>query len=111
MTDYGYIQNSPDAIKTMLQFTSPISVGMNASNQFLQFYKNGIYVPTDDKSEDPTKINHAVLLVGWGIQNNIPFWIVKNSWSPYWGEDGYFRVTLQGNDLGISEMACWVTVA
>ncbi|KAA6393681.1 MAG: putative cathepsin B5 cysteine protease [Streblomastix strix] len=30
---------------------------------------------------------HAVVLISWGVENNIPYWIVQNSWSEDWGEE------------------------
>merc|ERR1719305_1038811 len=35
---------------------------------------------------------HAVKIVGWGVDNGVKYWKVANSWNPYWGEKGYFRI-------------------
>jgi len=38
-----------------------------------------------------------VLLVGWGYDDylNKDFWLVKNSWSENWGDNGYFRLGIE----------------
>merc|ERR1711879_578726 len=35
---------------------------------------------------------HAVKVVGWGVENGVSYWKIANSWNPYWGEKGYFRI-------------------
>jgi C1A family cysteine protease len=42
-------------------------------------------------------INHAVVIVGYGVEDETKYWIVRNSWGKLWGEDGYFRI-LRGVD-------------
>ena len=36
--------------------------------------------------------DHAIKIVGWGLENGVGYWKVANSWNPYWGENGFFRM-------------------
>lgn len=51
--------------------------------------------------------NHAVLVVGFGTDTKTrePYWIVKNSWGPEWGENGYFRIRRGTDECGIESLA------
>ena len=42
----------------------------------MQFYQQGIHNP----EECDDKINHAVLIVGYGEENGVKYWIIKNQW-------------------------------
>ena len=74
-----------------------------ASTQALHDYTKGIF-------RDPTNssnINHEISVVGWGEENGVKFWNVRNSWGSYWGEDGYFRVIKGENHIGIEADCVW----
>merc|ERR1712216_620426 len=45
----------------------------------------------------------AVKMVGWGVDNGVKYWKVANSWNPYWGEKGYFRIKKGNNEGGIED--------
>ena len=52
---------------------------------------------------DQPDIDHAVLLVGYGMDQSLklPYWTIRNSWTPTFGEDGYIRVYRDGYDTPV----------
>jgi len=91
----------------------PLAVALNA--EYVQDYTSGIISPWFSFECDPTMLDHAVLIVGYGIQpdvvDNIPFWIVKNSWGSDWGENGYFRIARGSGCCGINNAVSSVVLA
>eukprot|EP01052_Picozoa_sp_SAG31_P000760 SAG31_NODE_22_length_33849_cov_13.713096_8_plen_288_part_00 len=108
------ISNLMHAVATQ----GPVAVGIDANSQFHQFYHGGYYsgnctftsgytICMGDCGKLPKDLNHAVLIVGYGDEQpgvdqcpgkadmpsgHCPYWIVKNSWGPGWGEAGYFKL-------------------
>ncbi|KAL4432911.1 hypothetical protein ABPG74_014425 [Tetrahymena malaccensis] len=72
--------------------SSPVSVLVDATTW--GNYRSGIY---NGCNQTKIQLNHAVLAVGYDSQGN---WIVKNSWSTGWGEQGYIRLA-PNNTCGI----------
>jgi C1A family cysteine protease len=66
------------ALEVALQ-DGPVTIAVDASQSSFQNYKIGIY---DDKNCKPENIDHAVLLVGYGVEKETgrKFWTIKNSW-------------------------------
>lgn len=62
---------------------NPVSIGIEVQSDF-QAYTGGVYENENCGSE----LNHGVLLVGQ--KDN--YYVVKNSWGPDWGEEGYIRI-------------------
>ena len=62
-------------------------------------YASGIYHHVSGSVEG----GHAVRIVGWGVDGGNKYWKVANSWNPYWGEQGYFRIKRGGNECGIED--------
>ncbi|KPI82686.1 putative cysteine proteinase [Leptomonas seymouri] len=83
-------ENDQEALMDAVAFEGPISVSVDASGW--SAYASGIFDECD-YSVNITQ-NHAVQLVGYGHDRAIgkSFWIIRNSWGPDWGEEGYIRL-------------------
>ena len=46
---------------------------------------------------------HAVKITGWGVEDGTKYWKIANSWNPYWGEDGFFRILRGSNECGVED--------
>ena len=57
-------------------------------------YKKGILT----SRECGTEIDHAVLIVGYGNEDGIDYWLVKNSWGTEWGDNGYIKILRDETD-------------
>ena len=89
-----------DEIKEYLYAKGPLAIALNADP--LQYYSSGI-INLTARQCDPDGMNHAVTLVGYGTDNNTPYWLVRNSWGKSWGEKGYFRVYRGSGVCGINQ--------
>jgi len=66
----------------------PLAISVDAS--LWSPYEEGIFNGCNQTDPD---IDHEVQLVGYGIDNQLgEYWLVRNSWSPFWGEEGYIRI-------------------
>eukprot|EP00354_Favella_ehrenbergii_P001782 CAMPEP_0170464246 /NCGR_PEP_ID=MMETSP0123-20130129/9048_1 /TAXON_ID=182087 /ORGANISM="Favella ehrenbergii, Strain Fehren 1" /LENGTH=244 /DNA_ID=CAMNT_0010729867 /DNA_START=226 /DNA_END=960 /DNA_ORIENTATION=+ len=68
----------------------PVSVAIQANQKVFQRYSGGVIT-----ADCGTKLDHGVLAVGYGTDTDgTPYYKVKNSWGPSWGEDGYVRLAI-----------------
>jgi len=80
----------------------PVVVAIEADTRYFQSYSGGIL----DSTACGTDLDHAVEIIGYGSENGVDYWTVRNSWGD-WGENGYFRIkkTSSTNDIGICGLA------
>eukprot|EP00775_Hariotina_reticulata_P009003 gene9003-9176_t len=100
------------AVMEALLKHGPLSVGVDASFDDFLFYSEGVF-RNKHCALKPADLNHAVMLVGYGTDKTTgeDYWIVKNSWSKFWGDDGYIKIHRGGNDCGIASDASFAEVA
>lgn len=87
-----------DSIKREIMTNGPVEADFNVYADFPS-YKSGVYRHTTGSFLG----GHAIRIIGWGVENKTPYWLIANSWNTDWGDNGLFKM-LRGNDeCGIEE--------
>lgn len=103
VTAHGPVKGEEDMMKEIMA-NGPIACGIDSDP--IDNY-TGYDIVTDKGKE----VNHIISVVGWGTDTDgTKFWIMRNSWGEYWGQDGWARI-LRGNGGGLLiESGCnWAT--
>jgi cysteine peptidase B len=91
-----------------LKSQGPASIIVDASNW--QLYVSGVFTGTC--SSAGTALNHAVQLVGYGVDSltGTKYWIVRNSWGTNWGQGGYIYLPFGQNKCGFANIPLTVNI-
>ncbi|XP_061962878.1 cysteine proteinase mucunain-like isoform X2 [Populus nigra] len=79
-------QNDEKSLKKAVA-NQPVSVAIEAGGRDFQLYQSGVFTGSCG-----TQLDHGVVTVGYGTEHGVDYWIVRNSWGPAWGENGYIRM-------------------
>jgi len=85
----------------------PVSIAIEADKSAFQLYKGGVL----DNPACGEKLDHGVLLVGYGTDSGKDYWKIKNSWGATWGESGYIRFIRNKNQCGLANQPSFPTGA
>ncbi|KAK3130443.1 hypothetical protein QOZ80_6BG0493520 [Eleusine coracana subsp. coracana] len=105
--------SEPDLLRAAA--AQPVSVAIDGGSFMFQLYGSGVY--TGPCTAD---VNHGVTVVGYGetkgdadgdgdgaAEPGQKYWIVKNSWGPEWGQDGY---VLMQRDSSVASGICGIAL-
>lgn len=76
-----------NSMKDIISHSGPIHTSFTVYNDFFS-YKGGIYKHVTGAQSG----RHSVVIVGYGNEGGVEYWICQNSWGSYWGESGFFRI-------------------
>ena len=105
ISEYGSVTGEKEMMAEIYA-RGPIACSLYAHSKYFTEYKGGVI-------NDPTPYNtttHVVAIVGWGMDNDTPYWIGRNCWGSSWGEAGWFRLERGKNTLNMEKRSCsWAT--
>jgi len=93
-----YQINDPAAMQTDMLKNGPVEACFSVYEDFLA-YKSGVYSHVHGKFLG----GHCVKLLGWGAVNGTNYWLAANSWTDYWGDQGYFKIARGTDECGIED--------
>lgn len=85
----------PGAVREMEHFIAyhgPIAVNMAWPFRLFQYAGYGIIRGYECERFGGRRPQHATLIVGYGEENGVKYWIMRNSYGTGWGQEGYFRL-------------------
>merc|ERR1719310_1616558 len=117
---YGNFNSSVENIKEEIYRNGPVVLSFEPAEDFM-FYSGGIYktAPADkakgkgtlkvlrnhiDYDQEWTRVDHAVVAVGFGEEDGQKYWLIQNSWGEDWGEEGFFRMAMGIDESGIESI-------
>jgi cathepsin L len=82
-------ENDYNALMKTITEIGPVAVSVDATDFAL--YDSGVFNGFD--GECGSEVNHAMVAIGFGTDDVLgDYWILRNSWGPKWGEEGYMRI-------------------
>jgi len=94
----GQYGNDISEIKAELMKRGPVEAAFSVYADFVH-YKSGVYSHQSGQMLG----GHAVKIIGWGKEDNTPYWLISNSWTTSWGDEGYFKIKMGDDECGIED--------
>ncbi|KAJ8921570.1 hypothetical protein NQ315_010475 [Exocentrus adspersus] len=94
ISGYVIVPQDENSVKDAVASVGPIAAGIDAGH--FQNYAGGVFETSECSS---TELNHGVLIAGYGTENGKDYWLIKNSWASWWGDNGYVKMARNRNNL------------
>jgi hypothetical protein len=87
LTGYVDVPSNSDSALMAALVQQPVAVAIEADERSFQFYASGVFT-----GPCGTSLDHGVVLVGYGSENDEDYYILRNSWGESWGDQGYMKI-------------------
>lgn len=104
ITEYKYIEmGNENDLRQKVGNNGVASVCISAGNTIFMSYTGGIM---DNELCEGARVDHAINVVGYGTEDGVDYWIIRNNFGTNWGEEGYGRmIRNKGNQCRITDYA------
>jgi len=95
LTGLNHLPSNTNAATVMNYVANVGPLILNVDASTWHSYESGVLRQGNSGCPINATIDHVVQLVGYGhdAATNLDYWLVRNSWSPQWGEHGYIRLS------------------
>lgn len=94
--NYGFLRGEA-AMMAEIEKNGPITCSVATPDLFNFGYHGGVW------TEDSDQVDHDVEVVGWGEEDGMKYWLIRNSWGSYWGLNSFFKLERGANRMHIEE--------
>ncbi|XP_070534323.1 cathepsin B-like [Ptychodera flava] len=94
-TSYA-VSSDVNQIMTEIYKNGPVEAAFTVYADFPS-YKSGVYQHESGEALG----GHAIKILGWGTEDNTPYWLVANSWNEDWGDQVFFKILRGKDECGI----------
>jgi len=92
IVDWHLLGTNEEYVAGYVARYGPVVIGADATSAW-QSYKGGVLTAGCGEK----RANHAIQIVGYGSEAGQDYWLIRNSWGPSWGEEGYLRLARGSN--------------
>jgi len=98
LSNYYDVAANATAIQSEIYANGPVEACFTVYSDFLQ-YKSGVY-----QYQNGTALGgHCIKIIGWGVEDGLPYWLINNSWTTSWGDNGQFKILRGQDECGIED--------
>jgi cathepsin H len=83
--------------------SGPVICLVHTGEEFKNFMGTGIFKGPCGGGGGPEQVYHSMTIIGYGKMDGESYWIVKNSWGERWGDKGYAKISMNGENCGIRD--------